>query len=99
MHLRSTIYIYYTSYTRAHTKVGVTNCAVKALSSPYALFIVKYSDNQKNRNMKTTLQQYSSVFDGVTQQIVLLDTYKINYIVKWVCLHCTIAVFHGRWTF
>ena len=29
------------------------------------------------------------VFDAVTKQIVLLDT----NLVKWVCLHCTIAVF------
>ena len=32
-----------------------------------------------------------SVFDGITTQIVLLDTYNITYFVK--CSHCTIAVF------
>ena len=35
----------------------------------------------------------------VTKQIVLPDTLKITFFVKWVCLHCTIAVFHGYWTF
>ena len=33
------------------------------------------------------------VFDAVTKQIVLLDTYLITNLVKWVCLHCTIALF------
>ena len=36
-----------------------------------------------------------SVFEGIRNQIVLPDTYKITFFVKWVCLHCTIAVFHG----
>ena len=54
---------------------------------------------RKQWNRKTTLQQYLSVFDGVTKQIVLLDTYKITYLVKWVCLHCSLVLFHGHWTF
>ena len=36
-----------------------------------------------------------SVFEGVRKQLVLPDTYKITFFVKLVCLHCTIAVFHG----
>ena len=32
-------------------------------------------------------------FEGVTKQMVLPDTYKITYFVKWFFLHCTIAVF------
>ena len=51
---------------------------------------------RKQWNRKTTLMQYLSVFDGVTKQLVLPDTYKITFFVKWVCLHCTIAVFHGH---
>ena len=35
----------------------------------------------------------------VTQQIVLLDTYCTTNLVKWVCLHCTIALFHAHRTF
>ena len=34
-----------------------------------------------------------SVFDAVRKQIVLPDTYKITFFVKWICLHCIIAVF------
>jgi len=43
-------------------------------------------------------KQYLSVFDGVTKQMVLPDTYKITYIVNWVFLHCTIAVLRGHST-
>ena len=49
---------------------------------------------KKQWNRKTTLYQYLSVFDGVTKQIILPDTYQVTLFVKWVCLHCTIAVFH-----
>ena len=51
---------------------------------------------RKQWNRKKILQQYLSVFDGVTKQIVLPETYQITYIVKWVCLHRTIAVLHGH---
>ena len=37
-------------------------------------------------------------FDDVSAQIVLLDTYKIPKLGKWVCLHCTIAVFYDHRT-
>ena len=43
---------------------------------------------RKQWNSKTTYQ-YLSVFDVVTKQIVLPDTYQITNLVKWVCLHCT----------
>ena len=33
-----------------------------------------------------------SVFDGITKQIGLLNTYLITSLVKWVCLNYTIAV-------
>jgi len=48
---------------------------------------------------KATIKQYLSVFDVVTKKIVLLNTYKISKSVKWVCLHCTIALFHVNWIF
>ena len=32
-------------------------------------------------------------------QIVLLDTYQMRSLVKWVCLHLTIAVSHPNWIF
>ena len=38
-------------------------------------------------------KRHHSVFDGVSKQMVLLDTYKIISFVKWVFLHYTIAVF------
>ena len=44
--------------------------------------------------MKTIL--YLSVFDVVTKQIVLLDTFLITNKVKWVSLHCTNAVSHAN---
>jgi len=31
--------------------------------------------------------------------MALPDTYKITYFVKWVFLHCTIAVLRRHWTF
>ena len=46
---------------------------------------------RKMWNRKTNLKQKLSVFD-VTTQTVSLGTYYITYLVKWVCLHCTIAV-------
>ena len=57
--------------------------------------VVKYSDNQKTMEQEEDIIAILKVFDGFTKQIVLSDTYKINYFVKWVCLHCTIAVVHG----
>ena len=67
----------------------------------YILDRFKETDNQfycfnfttvitrKQWNMKTTLKQYLSVFDGVTKQIILPDTYEVALFVKLVCLHCT----------
>ena len=52
-----------------------------------------YSDNQKTMEWQDDIIAILSVFDGITTQIVLLDTYNITYFVKWVCSHCTIAVF------
>ena len=51
---------------------------------------------RKQWNRKTTLQQYLSVFDGVTKQIVLPDSYKVSFFCEMglFTLHnCT--VFHG----
>ena len=33
-----------------------------------------------------------SAFYLLKKQILLLDTYYITYLVRWVCVHCTIAV-------
>ena len=38
------------------------------------------------------LLQFLSVFDVITIQIILLNTYQITILVKWVCLHWTIDV-------
>jgi len=35
-----------------------------------------YSDNHKQKNKKTTLMHYLSVFDVLTQRMILLDTIK-----------------------
>ena len=35
-----------------------------------------------------------SAFNVVTEQIAVLVSYKITDQIKWVCLHCTIAVSH-----
>ena len=39
-------------------------------------FILLHSENRKQLNKKTTLLQYLCVFNVVTKQIVLLDTYQ-----------------------
>ena len=39
------------------------------------------------------LEQAKTTFNVVTKQVVLKDTYQIIYLVKWVCLRCTMAVF------
>ena len=41
----------------------------------------------KQWNRKTTLQQYSSAFDVVIQQILLLVTSQITNLVKWVNIY------------
>ena len=55
--------------------------------------------NREQWKRKTTFQQYLSVFEVATKQVVLLYTYYITNLVKWVCLHCTIAVSYTHWTF
>ena len=52
-----------------------------------------YSDYQKTMEWQDDIIAILSEIDGITRQIVLLDTYNITYFVKWVCSHCTIAVF------
>ena len=52
---------------------------------------------RKKWNRKTTLLQYLCVFNVVTKQIVLLDTYQTTNQVKWVCLHSHVS--HVHWTF
>ena len=55
---------------------------------------------RKYWNRKTTLKLYFSVVSGVTKHIVLPETYKISFfLVKWVCLLCTITVFPGYLNF
>ena len=44
---------------------------------------------RKQWNRKTTLKEYLSVFHVVTQQIVLLDTYQITNLLKWVDVYST----------
>ena len=41
----------------------------------FMILIFGYSDNQELRNRKTTLKKYSMAIDGVTKQIVLIETY------------------------
>ena len=45
-----------------------------------------YSDNQKTLNRMTTLYQYFSLFDVVPKQIVLINTFLITKLGKWVTL-------------
>ena len=33
-----------------------------------------------------------SLFYWFKKQILLLDTYYITYLLRWVCVHCTVAV-------
>ena len=49
-----------------------------------------YSDNKKTLEYEDDIIAILSAFDVATKQIALLVSYKI--LVKWVCLHCTIAV-------
>ena len=67
----------------------------KTLKNSFQLFLgMKYGKNYLKQTLTFEILRVS-VFDGVTMQIVLLDTYKITYFVKWVCSYCTIAVFQG----
>ena len=38
------------------------------------------------------------IFDVVTHEIVLLDTYKITNLVNWVCFNCKIVEPYVHWT-
>ena len=49
-------------------------------------------------NSKTTLKQWSNVFDIVPKQIVLLVSYLITCAMKPVCDHAAIAMSHVHWT-
>ena len=57
-----------------------------------------FGDHQKTKELEDEIIPIL-IFDGISMQIVLLDTYKITYLVKWVCFHCRIVLFHGHWTF
>ena len=68
------------------------------------------NDNKDNIVKKNTVipenngivrRHYSNtkdVFDVVTKQIILPDTYQFTNLVKWVCLHCTLAESYAHWT-
>ena len=62
-----------------------------AKTKPENVDVLSTVITRKQWNSKTTYQ-YLSVFDVVTKQIVLPDTYQNTNLVKWVCLHCTRSV-------
>ena len=50
-----------------------------------------FGDHQKTMELENEI--IAILKCSLSMHIVLLDSYKITYLVKWVCLHCTIVYF------
>ena len=55
-------------------------------------------NNRIARRHYSNIQVYL-LFNVVTKQIILLNTYQIINLVNWICLRCTITVSHAHLTF
>ena len=64
-------------------------CLYLLKKNNFYIFLFYYSDNQKIMQLD---YEDDVIFDVVTKQKFLLDTYEITNFLKWVCLHCTIDV-------